>query len=147
MFYTTTCSSKWCYICFWMMITEQVTVTNFMCRSRNNPTESSLSANLNRNMSIVFQLHFFIFPHHTTIIAAGLLIMSWLPELRIRVHMTEPFIWQLAAVDPIGEFAPAQTLITLHPVLIWSLPEAKTETNIWASRGWTWLDKHACPDF
>lgn len=48
--------------------------------------------------------------------------MLWLPELRIRIQLAEPFIWQLVGVDPIREFPPAQAVITLHPVLIWALP-------------------------
>lgn len=49
-----------------------------------------------------------------------------LPELRVRVHEAEPIIRQLVEVDPIRKLAPFQTVITLHPVLIWSLPE-----NMW----------------
>lgn len=46
-----------------------------------------------------------------------------LPELGIRVHEAEPFIWQLVAVDPIWKFSPFQAFVTLYPVLIRSFPE------------------------
>lgn len=46
-----------------------------------------------------------------------------LPELRIRVPMAKPFIWQLVAVDPIGKFSPFQALVALYPVLIRALPK------------------------
>lgn len=59
----------------------------------------------------------------TVVIAADCWVMLCLPELRIRVQSAVPFFWQLAAVDPIREFAPFQTRITLRPVLIWSLPK------------------------
>ena len=59
----------------------------------------------------------------TVIIATDCRILLCLPELRIRVQSAVPFFWQLAAIDPIREFAPFQTGITLRPVLIWPLPK------------------------
>lgn len=44
--------------------------------------------------------------------------------------MTEPFLWELVAVDPIWEFAPFQTTITLDPILIWPLPKATQRTRV-----------------
>lgn len=60
--------------------------------------------------------------------------MFWLPELRIGVHPAEPFIRQFAAVDPIWEFAPLKTIITLDPVLVWSLPDEEVVLNKHESR-------------
>lgn len=65
----------------------------------------------------------FILSHQIMTFALGFSVMLCSPELRTGVHTAVPFLWQLAAVDPIREFAPFRTVIALCPVLIRSLPE------------------------
>lgn len=97
---------------------------------------------MDSNITLYF---LFYFSHQTVIIAVVLSLMLCLPELRIRIHMTEPLLWELTAVDPIWEFAPAQTFITLHPVLIWSLPkDTDRDKRVEACRGSALLDKYLC---